>query len=160
MMFHKVIFLAADVLQRIAGLLLVGMMLLTCLDVVGNIFGRPLLGTEEMVSLMAAMLLAFVLPSAHMKKAHIGIDLLYARLSRRQRKINDLFIGCLSFFFFMLTAWQCFLYAGELKATGEVSATLELPLYFVLYAISMACFILAMAILSECWTMVKRDRHD
>ncbi len=160
MMFHKAILLAADVLQRLAGILLVGMMLLTCLDVVGNMFGHPILGTEELVSLMAAMLLAFVLPSAHLKKAHIGIDLLYARLTRRQRKINDLFIGSLSFFFFVLAAWQCFTYAGELKVTGEVSSTLELPLYYVLYAIAMACFILAMAILTECLSLARRDRHD
>jgi len=135
------------------------MMLLTCLDVVGNVFGHPILGTEELVSLIAALLLAFVLPSAHLRKAHIGIDLLYARLSRRKKRANDLFIGGLSFVFFLLSSWQCFSYAGELKSTGEVSATLELPLYYVLYAISMAFFILAMAILTECLALVKRDRH-
>jgi TRAP-type C4-dicarboxylate transport system permease small subunit len=158
-MFQKAILLASDALQRIAGVLLVGMMLLTCLDVVGNLFGHPILGTEELVSLIAALLLAFVLPSAHLRKAHIGIDLLYARLSTRQRKVNDLFIGGLSFVFFLVASWQCFTYAGELKATGEVSATLELPLYFVLFAISMAFFILAMAILTECLALVRRDRH-
>ena len=47
-----------DFLNLAAGACLVGMMLLTCADVIGGVFGYPILGSEELVRLMAAMVLA------------------------------------------------------------------------------------------------------
>lgn len=138
-------------LQRLAGILLLGMMFITCSDVVGNLFAYPILGSEEIVSLLAAVLLAFSLPAAHCNRAHIGIDLLYRILSPGKRRINDLFISLISAVFFGVTAWQCFLYAQDLYKSGEVSSTLQLPIYLILYAISISCFLLFLIALQELW---------
>jgi len=136
-------------LQRLAGVLLVGMMLLTCLDVLGGMVVQPILGAEELVSLMAALLLAFVLPAAHRARAHIGIDLLYRHLNPKAKRINDVAIGILSAVFFVLVSWQCWIYGLELRQTGEVSSTLQLPTYYILFAISISCFILFLTICVE-----------
>lgn len=150
----------SSLLQKLAALLLVLMMLVTCADVVGNLLGKPVLGAEELVSLLAALVLAFVLPKAHLDRAHIGIELVYRSLGPATRKCNDIFVGLISLAFFLLASWQCFEYADDLRDSGEVSATLELPFYYILYAISLSTLVLALAILQDLLQTWRRNRHE
>ncbi|MFO8032351.1 MAG: TRAP transporter small permease [Desulfohalobiaceae bacterium] len=159
-MFSSLVDFLSSLLQKLAGVILVLMMLVTCADVAGNLMGKPLLGAEEIVSLLAALVLAFVLPKAHVNRAHIGIDLVYRKLSARLQKWNDIFVGLASLFFFLLASWQCFEYAIDLQESGEVSATLELPFYYILYAISFSTLILALAILQDLVQAWRRNRHE
>jgi TRAP-type C4-dicarboxylate transport system permease small subunit len=145
----------SSILQRVAGALLVFIMLLTCVDVVGNGFGHPILGVEEIISIMAAIMVAFVLPVAHKKKAHIGIDILYRRLSNRFRKWDDILVCFLSGVLFFLAGWQCFDYAKELKAAGEVTSTLQIPVYILLYGVSFGCWVLFFTIFVEFIMLVR-----
>lgn len=147
-------------LRKVGGLMLVGMMLLTCSDVAGNFFGNPILGSEEIVGLMAAVLIAFALPAAHEEKTHIGIELVYDKFPPWLKRINNVAIHLLSAGFFFLAGWQCYTYGNELKASGEVSSTLELPTYFISYAISLACFVLTLVILMEIYRNVKEGPYD
>jgi TRAP-type C4-dicarboxylate transport system permease small subunit len=158
-MFSVLVEFLSSLLQKLAGVLLVLMMLVTCADVAGNLLGTPLLGAEEIVSLLAALVLAFVLPKAHLNRAHIGINLIYRRLSSGIQKLNDIFVGLISLVFFLLASWQCFEYARNLQGSGEVSATLELPFYYILYALSLSTLILALAILQDLLQAWRRDRH-
>lgn len=155
----QAVFGIVELLQRLAGVLLVAMMLLTCADVLGNVVSLPILGAEELVSLMAALLLAFVLPAAHKNRAHIGIDLVYRHLSPRLKQINDICINLISGFFFLLVAWQCWLYGLELQRTGEVSSTLQLPTYYILFAISVSCFVLFLTICIELLKRLQGQRN-
>lgn len=149
-----------DMLKKLAGALLVGMMLLTCADVLGNFFGYPVLGSEEIVSLSAAVLLAFALPAVHRDKGHIGVDLLYLRFPPLLKRINNIVLSFLTGVFFFLTARECYYYGNELKATGEVSSTLQLPTYYVLYAIAFACFIVFAVLVVEFIGLIKGDRNE
>lgn len=146
-------------LRRVAGILLVAMMILSCLDVLGNVFGRPILGTIELVELMAALLLAFALPAAHVNKAHIGIDLVHSKMSARIRRINDMAVNGITAIFFGLVSWQCVLYASEMRQTGEVSTTLKLPLDFILEAMALSCLILCLTMLREVFIKGWRGGH-
>lgn len=150
----------SGLLQKLAGVLLVLMMLVTCADVAGNLVGKPLLGAEEMVSLLAALVLAFVLPKAHINRAHIGIDLVYRTLPTRIQKWNDTFVSLISMAFFLVASWQCFEYAFDLQKAGEVSATLELPFFYILYALSVSTLILALAILQDLVQAWRRGRYE
>jgi len=150
---EKIIYGLEKLLLGIAGVLLIGMMALTSADVVGNTFSHPILGTEELVSVMAAITIAFVLPAAHHKKAHIGIDIFYRRLSPFMKKINDLFVSILSGILFFLAFKECLSYASQLKAAGEVSSTLQIPLYIILYCISFGCLVVFGIILLEIFAL-------
>jgi TRAP-type C4-dicarboxylate transport system permease small subunit len=146
--------------RRLAGIMLVGMMLLTCADVAGNFFGSPILGSEEVVGLMASLLIAFALPAAHEEKAHIGIDLLYLKFPGWLKRINNTVLHIVSAVFFAVTGWECYKYGNELQKTGQVSATLELPTYYITYAISVACFVLTLVILAEIYRILIEGRHE
>jgi TRAP-type C4-dicarboxylate transport system permease small subunit len=52
-------------------------------------------------------------------------------------------------FFFSLIAWQCVIYANELRRSGEVSLTLELPFYPFVYGISFSAVVVCFILLSD-----------
>ena len=54
----KTVVWLTDVLKKLGGFFLLAMTILSCADVVGGAFGYPILGCEEMVGLMAALVLA------------------------------------------------------------------------------------------------------
>ncbi len=137
------------ILQIIAGVILVGIMVITCMDVVGNAFGHPILGVEELVSIMAAITMAFVLPAAHKNRVHIGIDILYSRLGEKFKKLDDLFVCILSGILFFLASWKSLEYAHQLKQAGEVTSTLQIPVYWMLYGVSLGCIVLFFVIVAE-----------
>jgi len=128
---------------------LTGMMLLTCSDVVGRVFGHPILGAEEIVGLMAALAMGAAMPYAHAVHAHVGVDMLVKGLSPKKQAIIDSITNSLAFILFMLMGWQTWLYAGELKRSGQVSLTLELPSYYVIYFISLCFFVFCAVILVD-----------
>jgi len=143
------VFWLANFLKKIAGACLLGMMLLTCADVVSGMFGYPILGSEEIVGLMAAVVLAFALPVTQIENAHVGVDLLVRHLPPKVKYINDKIILLACFIFFLLVAWQCYRYADKLRKVGQVSSTLKLPTYLLIYAVAFSCLILTLVILVE-----------
>ena len=125
---------------------LVAMMVITCADVGGNIFLSPILGAEEIVGLLAAIVLALSLPTAEQENKQVGVDLLFRKLPPSVQKIIDIIthiIGCL---LFVLIAWQCFIYALTLQASGEVSTTIKFPYYILVFIISGAFLVLSIVI--------------
>ena len=146
----------SGILKKAGGVCLIGMMLLTCVDVMGSFFGHPLLGSEELTGMMAFLLLAFALPSTELEKGHVGVDLLHMRLSPRIRNVNDCGVALLSSVLFCLVAWQCWVYASEMGESGQVSATLQFPTFYLIYGVSFACAILALVIFIEFLTLFKK----
>lgn len=147
-------------MRMLSGVMLVAMMLVTCTDVVGNLFGFPVLGSEEIVSLMAALLIAFVLPAAHGEKAHIGVDLLYMKFPPKVKRINNAILSVLLIGFFGLMTWECCNYGGELRRIGQVSAILEIPTFYVIYAVAFGCGVLTLVVAAQLAGIVGGGRHE
>lgn len=140
--------------------MLVAMMLLTCADVAGNFFGHPVLGSEEMVALMAALLIACILPAAHLERSHIGVELLYIKFPRWLKRLNNSILSIICAVFFSMVAYECFTYAKDLKRTGEVSPTLGLPFYNIAYVISAAFLFLAIVVLLEFYRYITEKEYE
>ena len=158
-MTRKIIFRISDLLRIVAGIMLVGSMLISCTDVAGSFFGHPLLGSEEVVGLLASLIIAFALPISHTEKAHIGVDLLYLRFPKRIKKIDDIFISLVSTFFFLVAAWESYTYGNTLREVGRVSSTLQIPLCYMVYGLSFACLILALVIFLEFFMLLKEGKN-
>ena len=127
---------------RIMGLwCLVGMMLLTCVDVVGRKFGHPIFGSVELVGFMATMAVAFALPYTHQAGAHIGVEVLVQLLPEKTQTIVALCTHVVSMALFAIVTWQMTLYAETIRKSGTVSMSLELPEYLVIYVVAI-CFLL------------------
>ena len=120
---------------------LVGMMLLTCVDVVGRKFGHPIFGSVELVGFMATLAVAFALPYTHQAGAHIGVEVLVQLLPEKTQILVELCTHVVSMVLFAIVTWQMALYAETIRKSGTVSMSLELPEYLVIYLVAI-CFLL------------------
>jgi len=93
--------------------------------------------------------MACAMPYTHAVGGHVGVDLLIRRLSPRWQGRVDAVTSFLALGLFAIVAWRMFLYAESLKRSGEVSMTLELPSYLLVYGVSVAFVILSLVVLQQ-----------
>ena len=125
------------------------MMLLTCADVVGRFFRHPIFGSVEIVGFMATMAVATALPYTDKMKGHVGVEIVVRLLSEKAQVTMDIVTRILSLILFSILTWQMAVYAKTMKASGEVSISLELPEYLIIYATSFCCLIFTLVILKD-----------
>lgn len=147
--FEKSVTWLSMLLDHIAGWSLVGMMSLTVADVVLRLFRRPILGTYEIVGLMGAIVIAFAMPNTTLQRGHVAVEVVVTRLPLPARAIVTLVTRALSIILFAVIAWECIGYGNDLKVSGEVSMTLRLPFYPILYGIAFAAGIVCFVILGR-----------
>lgn len=128
---------------------LAAMMLVTCVDVVCRALDQPLWGLLEGVSLLATLMLGLSLPVTQRERGHVALDMLVRRLGERAAALVDGagHLACLVFF--AAVAWQCWLYAGQLQDSGELSMSLGLPLHFILRLIALSFAGLALTLAAD-----------
>jgi len=139
----------ARLLFGLAGAAIVAMMLLTCADVLLRLFNRPIPGTYELVSFFGAVSVAFAMAHTSVEKGHIAVSVLVQLLPRRGREAVDALTSALSLILFALIAWRSVLYAEDLRRSGEVSLTLQLPFYPFVHGIGLAAAVVCLVLLSD-----------
>jgi len=119
---------------------LFAMMLLTCGDVfMRYVFSKPIIGTYDLVSLMGAVLVSFAMPYTMLKKGHVSVEILIQNLSKGKQLVIGTFTHLLGISLFLVLIWQAILLSRDMKAAGEVTPTLLLPFYPILYCMAV-CF--------------------
>jgi TRAP-type C4-dicarboxylate transport system permease small subunit len=139
-------------MKHLAAVCLLGMAAVTGVDVVGRgAFNAPLFGSEEIVSILAALVVGLSLPYAHAQRSHIGVEVVFRRLGPRTRRALRLMTQTLSCVLFVVVAWRLALYGLSLRAVGTVSMNLGLPTYYVLWALSLGFAIFAACLARTVW---------
>ncbi len=105
------------------------MMLLSTADVVLRLFGKPIPGAYELVGFIGTIIVSFALGFTSLEKGHIAVELLYRKLPQRTQLAIETFTNTVSFLFFGLITYQAFIYALDMRKSGEVSPTLQMPVY-------------------------------
>ena len=147
---------AATRLNWVAAASIVAMMLLTVADVVLRLFRMPIPGTYEMVGFLGASVIAFSLAYTASEKGHITVDFLVQLFPRKGQAFFDAVNELAGSAFFGLIAFAGMDAASEMKNSGEVSLTLELPIYPILYGIAAGCALLALILLRDFFESLKR----
>ncbi|HAP32116.1 MAG TPA: TRAP transporter small permease [Firmicutes bacterium] len=135
-----------QVLVWIAGGALVLMMVILVTNMILRVVYVPFGGTAELVAFLAALVIAFTLGFSQITRAHVEIDLLVSRFSRRAGSILESLTLFLSMVLFSIAAWQIWLYAARQMARGILSETLRLPHYYLIYAVSIGFAALAIVL--------------
>ena len=113
----------------IASVAVITMMLLSTADVVLRLFVKPIPGAYELVGFIGTIVVSFALGFTSLEKGHIAVELLYRKLPQRTQLAIETFTNTVSFLFFGLITYQAFIYALDMRKSGEVSPTLQLPIY-------------------------------
>jgi len=123
----------------VSGLAVMAMMAVTTFDVLYRVSGHTIHGAYDLVRIAGAIAIACALPYTTAVKGHVAIEYFYHKMNRPGRTVVDtlcraMVIGLLGVF-----TWQCWNYGDTLKRTGEVSLTLQIPIFWVAYVIAVAC---------------------
>ena len=131
----------SKILSTIGGAALTFMMCLTVADVLLRAWGRPILGTYEVVSLTLAIVIGFTIPKVSLDRGHVYMEIVLEKLSKRDRAIMNTFTRMLGLILFAIIGYNLFLIGNEFHASGEVSSTLKLPFFPISYFVGVCCFI-------------------
>ena len=136
-------------LKVVGAICLVGMMALTCADVVGRYFGHPIFGSVEIVGFMATLAVALALPYTHREKGHIGVEILVRLFSDRTQAIIELITSIISLTLFAVITWRMAVYARTMQKSGEVSMNLQFPEAIIIYVTAFCFLMFALMILRD-----------
>jgi TRAP-type C4-dicarboxylate transport system permease small subunit len=130
----------------ITGLGIILMALITCADVILRLVGYPIVGSFDLVRVAGAVSMAFALPYTTAVKGHVAIEYFFQKLDRKGRIILDTVSRIISISFFSILAFQSVRYGLKLQVTGEVTPTLQLPMFWVPWAIAFSCVVMVLVI--------------
>jgi TRAP-type C4-dicarboxylate transport system permease small subunit len=146
--FEKTVTRLGSLFNQVASASLFAMIILTCLDVsMRYFFNRPIAGTYDMVSLMGAIIAAFAMPYTMLAKGHVAVEILIRSLSRRKQLVVETATHTVGMVLSLVLVWQCIILAIDMKAAGEVTPTLLIPFYPIVYCMAVCFFVLCFAIL-------------
>lgn len=115
------------------------MVLITVAEVILRRLGIALPGTYDMVQMAGAVAAACALPYTTAVKGHVAIELFHQKLGPRGRMILDSVARPLSIAFFCLLAWQCARHGIDMRRTGQVSLTLQIPMFWIPWMLAASC---------------------
>jgi TRAP-type C4-dicarboxylate transport system permease small subunit len=142
-------------MEIVAGIVLIGVMLLIGSDIAGRIFGHPIPGTYEMVSLAGGLSIGLALPATSRSKGHVSTDFLLEKLSEKSRSFLNVATRLINIVIFLLAGYGMVMMGIRLKVSGEVTAVLALPFYYVAYAIGGAFLMQTLVLFSEIFETTK-----
>jgi len=121
--------LAREGLSTFAALVLVGVMMVSVVDVFGRYgLNRPLPGSSELTEILMAILIYAGLPIVSQRQAHITVDLLDPVTPKAVVPIRNAIVGLISVLVMALVAWRLWAYADQIRSSKDVTEYLKLPL--------------------------------
>jgi TRAP-type C4-dicarboxylate transport system permease small subunit len=136
-------------MEILAGAALLGVMLLIGFDIIGRLFGFPVPGAYELVSLAGGLIIGLALPATSGAKGHVTTDFLLAKLSEKPRLILNVVTRLIGMAVFLLAGYGMLMMGVRLKVSGEVTAVLALPFYYVAYAVGGAFWVQILILFNE-----------
>ena len=140
-----------SILSWISCVCVLGMMLLTSVDVVLRyIFHSPLTGTFEVSEFLMVTIVFFSMAYTQHRKGHVAVDVLVSRLSQRKKAFVDLFNHGITIAILLLIAWKSSLTALELYDTMETAGTVPIPSFPFVFIVALGCLAMGMELVRDC----------
>jgi TRAP-type C4-dicarboxylate transport system permease small subunit len=137
--YHHALRMLINALAYVAGGGLIVMVLVTSVDVILRKFSLSLTGAYDLVKIAAGITVAAALPYTTAIKGHVAIEFFFHKLGRRGRIALDALMRLGGMSLFSLLAWGCVDYGNSLRQKGEVSMTLQLPIFWLPYVLAVSC---------------------
>ncbi len=136
-------------LAWIAGACMFSIVLLVVISVIRRAVYVPFSGTEELVGWLAATSTAFALGYTQINRGYVDIDALTQHFSPSVQRFLKNAILLVSILFFALVAWKITGYALSIKANGNLSETMKLSFYPLVFMLAFGFAGLTIALLTD-----------
>lgn len=147
-------------LFTISGVALVIMMAVTLVDVVMRSFGRPIVGSVELISFFGALAIGFAIPYTSWTKGHILVDFVLEKLSSRSRTIMLCVTRLVGIALFLLAGYNFILFGLDMLRSNQVSGAFKLPLYPVAFGLALSCFLQTATLCCDFYRVIQGDSHE
>ena len=131
----------SKILNVIAGGALTFMMVLTVADVLLRAGGHPIIGTYEISALALGLVIGFGIPQVSLDRGHVYMEFLLEKFSTRGKAVMATFTRLLCLILFAFIGYNLLNVGAVFQASGEVTATIKLPIYPVAYGVAVCCFL-------------------
>jgi TRAP-type C4-dicarboxylate transport system permease small subunit len=125
---------------------IMAMVLITVTDILLRLLGHPIIGAYDMVRVAGAVSMACALPYVTAVKGHVAIEYFFQKMHLLGRNIVDRVLNLVGISLFILLAVEAFNAGTKMKIRGEVTATLQMPVFWVFWVIAVCCFMVALVI--------------
>jgi TRAP-type C4-dicarboxylate transport system permease small subunit len=122
----------------VAGGVLASMIVLTLFDVILRNFGHPITGSMEFIQYGGSIVFGFSIPYGTCLGAQIIVDIVTEKLSPQRKRTVEIITRCMGVLLFLFIAYNFFLYAVDVRRTGERTAGFKIPYYPFGFALSLA----------------------
>ncbi|OPY66555.1 MAG: Tripartite ATP-independent periplasmic transporter [Syntrophorhabdaceae bacterium PtaU1.Bin034] len=136
-------------MNAVAAICLTFIMLLTTLDVILRMFKTPIVGTYELVGFMGGVIIGFAIPMTSWVRGHIYVDFVIQKLPPGGRKAAHTVTRLMVIAFFVVAGLNLIKQGVYLYRTREVSPTLQLPFYPVVFGIGFACVVECLVLIAD-----------
>ncbi|HAR96040.1 MAG TPA: TRAP transporter small permease [Deltaproteobacteria bacterium] len=147
--FVGLVYRLSRTMQAIAGLALVFMMALTTCDVILRIFGKPIIGTYEIVAFSGGVVIGFSTPITSFMRGQIFVDFFYHKFPMVTQNILNTCTRLVDIGLFGIISWNLLIMGRDMYRSGEVSLTLQLPFYPIAYGIAFAMFVQCLVLVCD-----------
>jgi len=141
----------------IGALILFCMVGLGCANMILRSLGLPVTGTYELMGLGGAMIAALAMGGTQEARGHIQVAVLDGYLPPMVRRGMEAAAHILSTVFFGLVIWRLFELSWALKESGELSETLRIPFYPVVFLVGLGFVSLGLNLVRQTWELFTKD---
>ena len=125
---------------------LAAMMAVICVDVTLRIAGYPVKGAYDIVRVAGAVTIACSLPITTAMKGHVAIEYFFQKLNRRWRVGVDSAMRVMTIGAFLLAAYECLGYGMRFLKNGQVTDTIEMPIFWVPWLMAVSFGVTALVV--------------
>jgi TRAP-type C4-dicarboxylate transport system permease small subunit len=144
----------------VGGLALVLLVLLATANVTLRLFGIPFAGTYEIVAFLGALVTASALAHTQRRRDHIMVDIITDRFPPMVKRLLDAVSDLLAAGLFGIATWQVWVWGNMLKASGELSETLQLKFYPFVYVTAVGFGLLSLVLVLQMFRAILRTSED
>ena len=140
---------------------LLGMMVVTLVDVVGNkLFNSPLLGALDLVTTFQALAIAFACAATLIVGRRVKVEFQVTKLPNRAQAVIESIALLLGSGLFVLLVWRLSVLGYYFQAGGETTYTIPIPRMLPAYGMALAsipvCLVFLQRLLSSLTKVGKR----
>ena len=132
------------------------MMLLSTSDVVLRLLGNPIPGSYELVGFLGTIVVSFALAFTSIEKGHIAVELMVEKLPQRTQLIIEFICNLIGALLFGMITYKAVRYALDIRASGEVSSTLQMPIYPFIFGMALGFGLLLIVLTADSIKSLRR----
>ena len=142
--YRRVVTVLVKALALCSGIGVLVMMAVTCGDIIGRKFGHSITGAVDIVQVAACVAAICALPYTTAVKGHIAVEVFSQKFPRTVRAILDGLWRIAVMLMYAIMSWRCIVYGCTLLKRHSSTLTIHIPLFWVLWVMSVCCAIMAL----------------